>query len=56
MVHISFGGVTEMSRFDQQNTYGVPLKNIRDQVIPVLRLLETTKSHLGTWDIFFGVL
>jgi len=28
---------------------------IRDQVIPVLALLEATEGHLGTWNIFLGV-
>ena len=28
---------------------------VRDQVIPVLGLLETTEGHLGTWNIFLGV-
>ena len=31
------------------------LDNIRDQVIPVLALLQATKSHLGAWDIFLWV-
>jgi len=31
-------------------------ENIRDQVVPVLVLLQSTESHLGTWDIFLWVL
>lgn len=26
-----------------------------DQVVPILRLLQSTESHLGTGDIFLGV-
>ena len=29
---------------------------IRDQVIPILSLLETTESHLGARDVLLGVL
>ena len=29
--------------------------NVRDQIVPVLGLLETAESHLGSWDIFLGV-
>lgn len=29
---------------------------IRDQVVPVLGLLEATESHLGTWDVFLWIL
>jgi hypothetical protein len=29
--------------------------NVRDQVIPILGLLETTESHLGTWDVLLRV-
>jgi hypothetical protein len=29
---------------------------IRDQVIPVLVLLQSTESHLGSWNILLGVL
>ena len=31
-------------------------EHIRDQIIPVLALLETTKGHLGTRNVFLGVL
>lgn len=31
-------------------------KSIRDQVIPVLVLLETTEGHLGAGDVLLGVL
>ena len=31
-------------------------RNLRDQVIAVLRLLETTEGHLGTGDVLLGVL
>lgn len=27
-----------------------------DQVVPVLWLLETAKSHLGAWNILLGIL
>ena len=30
--------------------------NVRDQVVPILSLLETAESHLGTWNVFLGVL
>jgi hypothetical protein len=30
--------------------------NIRDEVIPLLALLETTEGHLGTGDELLGVL
>ena len=30
--------------------------SIRNQVVPVLCLLETTKSHLGPGNVFLGVL
>ena len=37
-----------------------PKKNmegdIRDQIIPILGLLQSTKSHLRTGDVFLGVL
>lgn len=29
---------------------------IRDQVIPVLLLLQTTEGHLGTRNVLLGVL
>lgn len=29
---------------------------IRDQIVPVLALLEATKGHLGSRDVFLGVL
>jgi hypothetical protein len=29
--------------------------NKRDQIIPVLALLETTEGHLGTRDVLLGV-
>lgn len=28
----------------------------RDQVVPVLRLLQATESHLCAWDVLLGVL
>ena len=28
---------------------------IRDEIIPVLALLETTESHLGAGNVFLGV-
>jgi hypothetical protein len=31
-------------------------KNIRDQVVAVLGLLQTTESHLGTRNVLLGVL
>jgi hypothetical protein len=31
-------------------------KNIRDQVVPFLALLQTTEGHLGTGDELLGVL
>jgi len=31
-------------------------ENIRDEVVPVLLLLETTEGHLGTGDELLGVL
>ena len=31
-------------------------KNLRDQIIAVLRLLETTEGHLGAGDVLLGVL
>lgn len=30
-------------------------ENVRDQIIPVLALLETTEGHLGSRDVFLGV-
>ena len=30
--------------------------NIRDQVVPLLALLQTTEGHLGTRDVLLGVL
>lgn len=30
--------------------------NIRDQVVPLLALLQTTEGHLGTRDELLGVL
>ena len=32
------------------------LQYLRDQVVPVLGLLETTEGHLGTRDVLLGVL
>jgi len=32
------------------------LLQVRDQVIPVLVLLQSTESHLGTWDVLLRVL
>jgi hypothetical protein len=32
------------------------LVNIRDEVVALLGLLETTKGHLGTGDELLGVL
>lgn len=29
--------------------------NIRYQVVPILGLLQTTKRHLGAWDVFLRV-
>lgn len=34
----------------------VTVPNLRDQIIPVFALLQTTKSHLGAWNVFLGVL
>lgn len=31
-------------------------KNLRNQVIPVLGLLQATKGHLGAGDVLLGVL
>lgn len=31
-------------------------KNLRDEVVPLLALLQTTKGHLGTGNVFLGVL
>ena len=31
-------------------------KNIRDQVVPVLVLLEAAEGHLGAGDVLLGVL
>lgn len=31
-------------------------RNVRDKVVPVLRLLQATKGHLRTGDVFLGVL
>lgn len=28
----------------------------RDQVVPVLGLLQSTESHLGAWNVFLRVL
>ncbi len=30
--------------------------NLRDEVVPVLLLLQTTEGHLGTGDVLLGVL
>lgn len=32
------------------------LLEVGDEVVPVLGLLETTESHLGTWDVLLWVL
>jgi hypothetical protein len=29
---------------------------VRDQVVPLLLLLQTTESHLGAGDVLLGVL
>ena len=42
------GGLAGVLRFSD----GV---NVRDQIVPVLGLLETAESHLGSWDVFLGV-
>lgn len=31
-------------------------KDLRDQVIPVLFLFQSTKGHLGTGDVLFRIL
>ncbi len=37
--------------------FGIPyIGNVRDQVIPVLGLLESTERHLGTGYVFLRVL
>lgn len=30
--------------------------DVRDEIIPVLILLQTTKGHLGAWDVLLWVL
>lgn len=35
---------------------GNDAQNLRDQIIAVLRLLETTEGHLGAGDVLLGVL
>lgn len=35
---------------------GVKEVNIRDEVVPVLLLLQTTEGHLGAGDVLLGVL
>lgn len=35
--------------------FGVFLE-VGDEVVPLLRLLQTTKGHLGTGDVLLGVL
>ena len=35
---------------------GSGAQNLRDQIIAVLRLLETTEGHLGAGDVLLGVL
>lgn len=29
--------------------------SIRYQIVPILGLLQTTKRHLGAWDVFLRV-
>lgn len=31
-------------------------RSIRDQVVPVLVLLQSTEGHLGTWNVFLWIL
>lgn len=38
-----------------ERLFGLLLEE-RDEVVAVLRLLETTESHLGTGDVLLGVL
>lgn len=33
-----------------------PKENVRDEVLPVLLLLETAEGHLGAGDVLLGVL
>jgi len=40
---------------EYRRLFGLVLKE-GDQVVPVLGLLETTKGHLGPWDVLLGVL
>lgn len=35
---------------------GDAVESVRDQVVPVLLLLQATKSHLGSGNVLFGVL
>ena len=32
------------------------LGDVRDEIVPILLLLQTTKGHLGAGDIFLGIL
>lgn len=32
-----------------------PKENLRDKVVPLLALLQTTEGHLGTGNVLFGV-
>lgn len=31
-------------------------QNIRDQIVAILLLLESTEGHLGAWDVLLWVL
>src|SRR6185295_19332886 len=55
------GGLLEEARVQKYVSTGAMQqeeeeKNIRDEVVPVLVLLETAKGHLGAGDVLLGVL
>lgn len=41
---------------DQQSPAELGGAHIRDQIVPILGLFQTTKCHLGTRDVFLRVL
>ena len=48
------GSFSHVSKADP--IFPTRIGHIRDQVVPVLLLLETAKGHLGAGDVLLGVL
>ena len=53
-----FGGFAQVTRQSVSRQLAVPIhcEVVRDQVVPVLALLETTECHLCPGDVLLGIL